>query len=341
MSLVRSASADHDRVTGLVDRDPTYARLLQASLERLRLEGAVFLRAEYREPWTFESLSAPATANMLHPGTDRVVLFHVVASGTCWVAVGEGPKHWAREGDVIVLPYGDQHRMGGLEDAEVVPVSTFMPAVPWTQMPVLRHGRDGAETDVVCGYLHSLDPLFDPALRALPPVFVVRPTGPAAQWVRANVDYAMEQSAAGALGIATRLPELLLVEVLRLHLASAPSADQGWAAALRDPVLAPALAAVHRDPAEKWTVDRLAREALVSRSQLDIRFREVLGRSPIRYLSEWRMHVAQDLLASTDLGVLTVARQVGYESEEAFSRAFKRSRGSAPSRWRAARRRIA
>jgi AraC-like DNA-binding protein len=194
---------------------------------------------------------------------------------------------------------------------------------------------------VVCGYLHSLDPMFDPAMRALPPVFVVHPTGPAAQWVRGNVDYALEQSAVGALGIATRLPELLLVEVLRLHLASAPAADQGWAAALRDPVLAPALAAIHRMPAEKWTVDLLAREALVSRSQLDVRFREVLGRSPIRYLSEWRMHVAQDLLASTELGVLTVARQVGYESEEAFSRAFKRSRGSAPSRWRAERQRIA
>ena len=341
MSLVRSASADHDRVTGLPDRDPTYAGLLQTSLERLRLEGAVFLRAEYREPWTYESMSGPVTANLLHPGTDRVVLFHVVAFGTCWVAVGDGAKHWASVGDVIVLPYGDQHQMGGLQDAEVVPISTFMPTLPWTQMPVLRHGRDGSETDVVGGYLHSLDPLFDPAMRALPPVFVVHPTGQAAQWVRANVDYALEQSAAGALGVATRLPELLLVEVLRLHLASAPAVDQGWAAALRDPVLAPALGAMHRGPAEQWTVDLLAREALVSRSLLDIRFREVLGRSPIRYLSEWRMHVAQDLLASTDLGVLTVARQVGYESEEAFSRAFKRSRGSAPSLWRAERQRIA
>jgi AraC-like DNA-binding protein len=337
ISLVVSASTGHDRVTGPPDRDPTYADVLQTSLERLRLEGAVFLRAEYREAWTYESMTGPATADLLRPGTDRVILFHVVASGTCWVAVGDGPQHWASAGDVIVLPYGDQHRMGGLEDADVVPISTFMPATPWAQMPVLRHGSDGLETDVVCGYLHSRDPLFDPELRALPPVFVVTPTGPAAQWVRANIDYALEQTAAGSLGIPTRLPELLLVEVLRLHLASAPAADQGWAAALRDPVLAPALAAMHRRPDLRWTVELLARESLVSRSLLDARFREVLGRSPIRYLAQWRMHVAQDLLSTTDLGVLAIAHQVGYDAEEAFSRAFKRSLGSSPSAWRAAR----
>ncbi len=331
---MRITSADHDRVTAVPDRDPTL--VLQAALERLRLEGAVFLRAEYREPWMYESMTGPVTAALLRPGTDRVVLFHVVATGTCWISVDDGPRHWASGGDVIVLPYGDQHRMGGRQDAEAVPISTFLPAPPWIQMPVLRHGRDGSRTDVVCGYLHTSDPLFDPAMRALPPVFVVHPTGPAARWVRANVDYALEQSSAGALGMPTRLPELLLVEVLRLHLASAPAVDRGWAAALRDPVLAPALAAAHREPQRRWTVEALAHEALVSRSQLDTRFREVLGLSPIRYLAQWRMHVAQDLLATTDLAVLSIAHRVGYDSEEAFSRAFKRSRGSAPSTWRTA-----
>ena len=117
--------------------------MLRTSLERLRLEGAVFLRAEYREPWTYESMTGPVTANLLRPGTDRVVLFHVVASGTCWVSVDGGPKHWASAGDVIVLPYGDQHRMGGLTDAEVVPITSFMPPPPWTEMPVLHLGRRG------------------------------------------------------------------------------------------------------------------------------------------------------------------------------------------------------
>jgi AraC-like DNA-binding protein len=239
---------------------------------------------------------------------------------------------------VIVLPYGDQHSMGGVGESEVVPLMTFLEPPPWTRMPLLRHGRDGAQTDVVCGYLHSDDVLFDPALRVFPPAFVVRPEGTAgAAWVRANVDFALAQADASPLGpdaINTRLPEMLLVEVLRQHLATAPAVDRGWLAALHDPVLNPALAALHAAPERKWTVTDLARVAAVSRSGLDERFRQVLGRSPIRYLTEWRMHLAEDLLASTDLGVAAISRRVGYDAEEAFSRAFKRAHGSSPGQWR-------
>lgn len=184
------------------------------------------------------------------------------------------------------------------------------------------------------GYLDADDPLFDPGLRAVPPVFVVRPTGAAAAWVEASIAYALEADPAHST-LATRLPELLLVEVLRLHLASAPAGDRGWLAALRDPVLAPALALLHADPGRKWTVSDLAAVVAVSRSVLDERFRRVLGRSPIRYLTEWRMHVAKELLATTDLGVQAVARRVGYDAEEAFSRAFKRALGQSPTHWRA------
>jgi AraC-like DNA-binding protein len=335
----------HDRDTGSSDRvtardQGRSAAALQSALERLRLEGAVFLRAEYREPWAYESLTARETAKILRPDSDRVILFHVVASGACWVAVGDGDKYWARRGDVIVLPYGDQHRMGGVRDAVLVSISTILQMPPWRQMPVIRHGADGELTDVVCGYLHSRDPLFDPGLRVFSPVFVVRPPdGPASDWVRANVAYALEQTevAPSHPGIVmSRLPELLLVEVLRLHLASAPAADQGWLAALNDAVLRPAMSLLHSAPERRWTVSALAREATVSRSVLDARFREVLGRSPIRYLTEWRMHIAEDLLATTDLGVGAVARRVGYDAEEAFSRAFKRAHGESPSVWRAA-----
>jgi AraC-like DNA-binding protein len=128
----------------------------------------------------------------------------------------------------------------------------------------------------------------------------------------------------------------LVIEMLRLHLASAPATDHGWIAALRDPVLAPALAQLHAAPERRWTVADLASRAAASRSLLDQRFRQVLGRSPIRYLTEWRMHIARQLLASTDLGVGQVARRVGYDSEEAFSRAFKRRYATPPSTWRAA-----
>ncbi len=135
----------------------------------------------------------------------------------------------------------------------------------------------------------------------------------------------------------TRLPEIVLLEILRLHLASAPAIESGWLAALADPVLAPALANLHAEPARKWTVEDIAASVSVSRSLLDGRCRDVLGRSPIRYLTDWRMHLAQDLLASTERPIGAIARQVGYDSEEAFSRAFKRAHDVSPGAWRLAR----
>ncbi len=284
---------------------------VDSTLGQLRLDGALFFRGELSDPFEFES--SPLTlAEVLVPGTDRLTLFHIVASGTCWIAVDDGVRYWAEAGDVIVMPYADHYVMGGAGAAERVSILALLDPLPWSTMPTLRHGGGGRRTDVVCGYLHSLDPLFDPAMRALPPVFVVHlPDGPAARWVRASIDYALADAAVptnlSASPLATRLPELLLSEVLRTHLATAPAIDHGWIAALHDPLLAPALAALHADPAAPWTVAGLAAAVGASRSSLDDRFRQVLGQSPIRYLTAWRMHLATDLLATTELSVFTIA----------------------------------
>lgn len=237
---------------------------------------------------------------------------------------------------MIVLPYGDDYMMGGLEEAEIVPMLSLIARPPWTTIPVVTHGAGGERTDLVCGHLHSDDALFDPVMAALPPVFVVRLADtPAAHWMEASLRYALSPSNTSDTSTAsTRLPELLLIEVLRVHLASAPAAEHGWIAALRDPVLAPAMAHIHAAPGRNWTVSELASTASVSRSVLDERFRRLLGSSPIRYVTEWRMHVAADLFATTELSVATIGRRVGYASEEAFSRAFKRTHGSPPGVWR-------
>lgn len=318
----------------------TNTTVLDSALDQLRLDGAIFFRSELSEPWAVESTPLEF-AEALRPGADRLILFHIVATGSCWVAESGGERHWAHAGDVIVLPYGDRHLLGSDGARESVPIRNLLAPLPWSDLPLLRHGGGGARTELVCGYLYSEDPLFDPAMRALPPAFVVHmPDGAGSGWVQASVTYALEHVVPSNVGpnpIATRLPELVLIEVLRVHLATAPAAEQGWLAALRDPVLAPALSLLHSMPEHKWTVTELASRAAVSRSLLDERFRQVLGRSPIRYLTEWRMHLAEDLLAGTDLGVVAVARRVGYDSEEAFSRAFKRAHGQSPSHWRTAR----
>jgi AraC-like DNA-binding protein len=312
---------------------------LNEALERLRLEGAIYLRAEYTEGWALGDQGGPMFAAMMHPGAERLILFHVVASGRCFVSCADGERYWASAGEVIVLPYGDAFLMGGVEPVEPVSILSVVPPPPWTEMPIVRHGEGGARTNIVCGFLYSEDPLFDPALNAFPPAFVVRPPpGPAQTWFDASVAYALEESSGERRGLrSTKLPEMLLIEVLRLHLANAPASDRGWLAAVRDPVLARAMTAVHTTPERKWTVADLAVEAAVSRSLLDGRFRDVLGLSPIRYVNEWRMRVAQDLLATTEATVAAIARRVGYDSEEAFSRAFKRVHGQAPSVWRASR----
>lgn len=318
--------------------------LLQSALEQLRLEGAIFFRSELTEGFAFES-TPQQLADALHAGAERIILFHIVARGSCWVAGDDGVRHWADEGEVIVVPYGDRHVIGGVSPSECVPITSLLDPLPWGHLPTLRFGGGGDQVDLVCGYLYSEDPLFDPALRVFPTAFVVRlPDDAAAKWVRASVDFSLEENTPSNLStsaISTRLPELVLIEVLRVHLATAPAVDHGWLAALRDPVLAPALSLLHAVPERKWTVAELASGSAVSRSLLDERFRTVLGRSPIRYLTEWRMHLAEDLLASTDAGIVAVARRVGYDSEEAFSRAFKRAHGLSPSHWRIARQAVA
>lgn len=333
MTIGRS---DHDRDAAGADRSAA----LSNALAQVQLSGAIFLHSEYTEAWAYESMASRDLAAVLAPDAAQIVIFHVVVSGSCWIEAGSHMV-WAHEGDVIVLPYNDQHRMGGHETAEIVPVMQLIDPPPWNALPHIVHGLGGARSELVCGFLACDDRLFDPSLGVFPPVFVVTPPeGPIRKWVKASSDLVLQQTSQVSddrIAAPTDIPQLLLREVLKLHLANAPATDTGWLAALRDPVVAPALAAIHGDPGHKWTLADLAREATVSSTVLDERFRSVLGLAPIRYLTGWRMHVAEDLLRSTTLPVAAIAPRVGYESEEAFSRAFKRDHELAPSIWRTAR----
>ena len=245
---------------------------------------------------------------------------------------------------MIVLPYGDRHVIGGESPAELrLDHHAARSAAVGRSCRRIRHGGGGARVDLVCGYLHSEDPLFDPALRVFPPAFVVRLPDERGRGLGAG-----EHRLLARRSTRRHEPE----RVARRRCASPswcssrscgctsrrrPRSTTAGSRRLHDPVLAPALALLHGAPERRWTVAELAAGAAVSRSMLDERFRHVLGRSPIRYLTEWRMHLAEDLLATTDSGVAAIARRVGYDSEEAFSRAFKRAHGASPSHWRVAR----
>jgi AraC-like DNA-binding protein len=307
-------------------------------LELVRLTGAIFFRSNFRSPWAYRSPPAAELAGALPPSAGSLVMFHIIAAGRCWVSLDGGDRREVSAGDVVVMPYADANTWGSFEPAEPVSITSLLPPPPWLEFPHLRYGGDGDETFVVCGYLHGDAVLFDPVLRALPALFVVRPPeGPAATWIRASVDYALAAAEAGPVAAAAdnRLPELLFSEVLRLYLEQGRDAQlTGWLAALRDPIVGPALALLHADPAHDWSIAELARAVPTSRTVLLERFGDLLGQPPIRYLTTWRLSLASGLLLTTSLSVGEIAAKVGYGSEEAFSRAFKRELGAAPAHWR-------
>jgi hypothetical protein len=267
--------------------------LLHDVLAKLRLTGAFFVRAENTAPWAIETPATAELVSFLAPQARRLILFHVVAEGRFWLRVSTGEQVQAEEGDVVVLPYSHRHVMGSDEAAPPVPIAALFPPPPRDELPVIRHGGGGTRTGIVCGYLYCDDPIFEPVMAALPAVFSVKPPpGPAANWVVASIQYALDISQgypATSGGVAVRLPELLFGEVLRLYVESAASPRSGWLAALHDPIVGPALIELHAEPARRWTVEELARQVACSRSLLNERFGRLLGSAPMQYLGEWRL----------------------------------------------------
>ena len=325
------------RASGGAGRDP-FAIVPQV-LDLVRLNGAIFFRSEFRAPWAYWAPPAPTLRAAMDSGVGSLVVFHIVSHGQCWVSMDDGVRHEVSKGDVVVMPYGDANTWGSYEAAEPVPIVSLMPPLPWSELPHIELGGAGPETKVVCGYLSGDAVLFDPVLRALPSLFVVRPpAGPAANWLQASVEYAMTNPPTARPGEPRgdyRLAESLFAEVLRLYLQEPRNIKlTGWLAALRDPLVGQALALLHADPARDWTVAELARAVATSKTVLVEGFVRLLGRPPIRYLTEWRLNLASGLLRTSDSRVGEVAARVGYASEEAFSRAFKRAFGKSPAHWR-------
>jgi AraC-like DNA-binding protein len=316
------------------ERDRT--ALLSDVLSRIRLSGAIFLRGEYSAPWAFDSPETDDLIALLAPGTERLVLFHVIREGHAWVSA-RGERIELEPGDLVVLPHSDRHLMGSREHTEPIPIASLLPAPPWQGVPVCRFDGGGPTTHVVCGYLKCDDLLFNTLLRHLPPLFRVRPpAGPTKELIQACVGYALDDSRhtrEAGVALTARMPELLLIEALRLY-SERSASGTGWLAAINDAVVGRALALLHAEPGRKWTLEELARRAATSRSVLDERFRKLLGQAPMRYAAEWRMQLAAEQLRNTPAKLADIAQAIGYGSEEAFSRAFQRHVGVSPARWR-------
>lgn len=312
--------------------------LLADVLRRVRLSSAVFLRGEFSAPWGFSSVDAATLAQVLAPGATRLVLMHVAVEGRFHISIPSGESAEASAGDAVVLPYCDLHTMRFPDDAHPVSIVELLPAPPWKQTPVLcQMGGHGAPTRILCGYLHCDDLIFNPVLGALPRLIHVRSGSErASEWRQASVRYMLEQAdGASAPGgeLLARLPEMVLIDCLRQYMEGLPQDRTGWLAALKDPVVGRALALMHAQPERPWSVTELARGAAVSRSILAERFTRALGVAPMRYLTHWRLQLAADQLRTSRPGLAALAARVGYDSEHAFSRAFKRHLGVSPGAW--------
>jgi AraC-like DNA-binding protein len=306
------------------------------------LTGGVFLHAEFFAPWCVATKVSPDHCTPALGSAPHLIPYHYVVEGEIQLRVEvDGGEHLTLgPGEVVVLPRNDLHLMGSDLALRPVPGRDIIQLPARGQLWTMRHGGDGARARVVCGFLGCDGPDTNPVLASLPAVVkLTLQEGAAAEWIRSTLRFAAEEIAAGRPGSETvleKVSELLFVETVRRYAERLPDGQTGWLAGLRDPHVARALALIHRDVARAWTVDDLGHEAGLSRSALADRFIRLLGVPPIHYLARWRMQVAMQKLRSTPASLAQVADMVGYESEAAFSRAFKKAIGTAPATWRRA-----
>jgi AraC-like DNA-binding protein len=246
-----------------------------------------------------------------------------------------------RPGEVVLFPRNDLHLLGSDLALPPVPAGDILQPPRDGGLFAIHHGGNGARTNLVCGFLGCDSAAANPVISTLPTALRLNiEEGGAAEWIRSTFQYAAEEVAAGRPGSATvlaKLSELLFVESVRRYAETLPEGQTGWLAGLRDPYVARALALLHRDLTRAWTVDELGRHVGLSRSALAERFTHLIGVAPMRYLANWRMQVAAQELRNRSTSLAQVANTVGYESEAAFSRAFKKAFGTAPATWRRSR----
>jgi AraC-like DNA-binding protein len=318
-------------------------------LRSVRLRGAAFYYVSFRGPWSVGAAAASEIAAEVMPGCDHVMEYHMLAKADGWAAVDGLPPVRLHAGDVVLFPQGDRHVLSsapGLQPGEQrpelllaknsprpVPISFHEGIVDAGAMPI-----GNADAIVVCGFLGCDLRPFNPLIAALPRILHL-PAARAGSWVAHAVDQAVAESnqrGPGADAVLERLSEMMFVDAARRYLDSLPEDSVGWLAGLRERHVGRALALMHERPEREWSVDDLAQQVGLSRSALHERFMRYLGQAPMQYLASWRMQLAAKLLRESSRIVADIALEVGYDSEAAFARAFKRMVGMPPAAWRKA-----
>jgi len=307
-------------------------------LSGVRLKGAMFFSAEFSAPWRLSTPHCRVLAPALVPGAAHMVVYHFVVEGTARAGVEDGPDVDLSPGDIVAFPHGDPHYLSAGAGTKPLESAALLQRITTGDLSPMQAGGGGPITRFVCGYL-TLDPLLcGPILESLPPILKVNVrTDRAGQWLEQSILHLLEEAAsdrAGSDAMLAKLSEALFVDTVRRHVAGLPNQSTGWLAGARDPVVGKSLALLHKRPEHPWTIAELATSVGVSRSALVERFTRYLSDPPMAYLTGWRLRLAAQALTTSPKGVADVAAAVGYESEAAFNRAFKRAFGMPPARYR-------
>ncbi len=311
-------------------------------LRVVQLDGAVFLNGEFTAPWCVTSKAESELCAAYLPSFDRVVSYHLITDGSCWARLADDEHSAIRieAGELLVVPQGEMHFLGSdlaLEPTRSEPMlAELLEAHPGEVMRIV-FGGGGAPTRMVCGFLSCDEVLSNPLLASLPRLFKIDVSkGLESAWLASALGFAAAEAAdprSGTASVLAKLSELLFVQAVRRYIDTLPESERGWLAAVRDRYVGRALSRLHAQPAHSWTVDELAGNVGLSRSALAQRFTDLIGQPPMQYLARWRLRLAARLLRGGK-PLTEVAETVGYDSEAAFSRAFKREFGLPPASWR-------
>ena len=312
-------------------------------LSGVKLNGAVYFTAEFSAPWGLTTPPPDALAARLALGAEHLILYHLVIEGSAVVELVDGPSLTLEPGDVVVFPKGDPHHISSGKGApHPFPNYGISAKVESRDLRPLQAGGGGEISRFVCGYM-TCDPYITrPILHGLPPVFKVNlRSDRSGHWLENSILHLVEEAASGRIGseaMLAKLSEALFVDTLRRYVDSLPEQQTGWLAGTRDPIVGKSLSLMHSRITHPWTIADLADHVGVSRSTLVERFTRYLSEPPMTYLTRWRLQLAARSLEKTSRGVAEIASDVGYESEAAFNRAFKREFGHPPGRYRTNRR---
>jgi len=308
-------------------------------LSGVKLSGALFFNAEFSAPWGLSQPASSVMAAKIAPEAEHLVFYHFVIQGGAVIELADGETIELTPGDVVIFPHGDAHHMSSGKGA-VLPFPNYgiKAKIQARDLSPLHAGGGGEISRFVCGYM-TCDPYISrPILNGLPRVFKVNiRTDRSGQWLENSILHLVEEAASGQVGSAAmlaKLSEALFVDTLRRYVAGLPERQLGWLAGARDPIVGKSLGLLHSRPAHPWTIADLAEEAGISRSALVERFTRYLSEPPMTYLTRWRLQLAARTLECTPRGVAEIAGEVGYESEAAFNRAFKREFGRPPGQYR-------